>query len=174
MARYRKVTIKNIHKLPIDKRAFCKLIRYYYKGCNNVQINFDNRISAWGMHRYESQTKTHEIVLSPLWCSFEQKTWTNKDFDGLTGTINLTMLNDFDTRCRVICTILHELKHAMQCDENPIRYAKCQDDRHPVITNAYLKYQLSFLEAEAEGWALLHFNRALYRYERWCNERVEI
>ena len=108
-----------------------------------------------------------------MWCMFDQKTYSNNNFNKLTSLIDLAELNDFDTTCKIICTILHELKHAIQCDENPIRYAKCQDDRHPVIVNSYLKYKFSQLETEAEGWALLNLNRALKKYERWYNEKPE-
>ena len=90
------------------------------------------------------------------------------DFEEQHSSVGLTELNEFDVTCRVIVTILHELKHATQCDKNPIRYAKCQDDRHPIIRNHRLKYKLSESESEAEGWALLNFGRALARYEKWC------
>lgn len=173
MTKRRKLTIKNIEKVPINERALRKFILHYYKGKNNIFINFDNRISAWGQHIYESTQRTHYITISPIWSMFEQKTWLNRKFDEGITEQDIIKLNDFDIMCRIICTILHELKHAMQCDRNPIRYAKCQDDKHPAIRNSHMKYKLSELEAEAEGWALLNFNRALWRYERWCNEGPE-
>jgi hypothetical protein len=56
----------------------------------------------------------------------------------------------------------------MQCDVNPIRYAKCNDSRHPAMRNAGMSYEFSHLESEAEGWSLLNINRAIEKYKDWC------
>lgn len=169
MATHRKVTIKGVHKVPINEQAFKRLIRYYYKGPHNIEVNFDDRTAAWGKHTYCSTSRTHRIDISPKWCGHEQKGFQSLEFEELTANYELQQLSEYDTMCRIIQTVLHELKHAMQCDKNPIRYAKCADDRHPKITNTYLKYKLSMLETEAEGWSLLHVNRAIARYESWLN-----
>jgi hypothetical protein len=108
--------------------------------------------------------------MSPKWCTYNAIKDEKRDFDKLTTANVIGRMNDKDITARVISTLLHELKHAMQCDSNPIRYAKCNDNLHPALKNSSLKYELSPLEAEAEGFALLNINKALERYENWCDE----
>lgn len=171
MSKHRKVTIKNEHKIPIDYRALRKLVFYYYKGKNNIQVNFDNRMSCWGSQLYCSTTKTHFIAISPHWNTYHRlNAVSTYDWENLKKHDKLTELNKYDRTAKVIHTLLHELKHAMQCDTNPIRYAKCQDDEHPAMTNLCLRYEYSKLESEAEGWALLNLYKAIEQYEKWCDE----
>ena len=165
----RKVRIHGVHRVPIDERAFIKLIRYYYRGPHNMIVHFDNRHQGWGQHVYIARSKTHHLYISPKWCRFNQATDQNRDFKKLRLQAPLEFMNDRDTAARVIQTTLHELKHTMQCDNNPIRYAKCNDDKHPAMKNSNLKYEFSLLEAEAEGWSLMHINRALEWYESWID-----
>ena len=170
MAKHRKVTIKGEHKVPIDCQALRKLILYYYKGKNNIELNFDDRIYAWANHCYDSSIKTHIITMSPKRCSYCRLDTLRYDYENLSIYQSLTLLNEYDMTYRIIASLLHELKHAMQCDANPIRYAKCQDDKHPVLKNPHLRYKYSVLETEAEGWALLNLHKAIERYEQWCDE----
>lgn len=168
MSKPRKIRIHGGHKVPIDEQAFTRLIRYYYSNDRNIIIHF-KEVGCWGTHHYVARSKTHHITISPKWCRHNKIT-ESRDFKSLDITGAMKKMNDHDTKCRVIHTMLHELKHAMQCDRNPIRYAKCSDDVHPAMKNGNLAYELSPLESEAEGWALMHFNKALEHYESWSNE----
>jgi len=169
MTAKRKVRIHGGHKVPIDEEAYIKIIRHYYSGPHKVIVHFDNRQNCWGGHSYVARSKTHHLYISPKWCTFNKMKDEARDFKKLMVTCPLGRMNDRDIVARVIHSTLHELKHAMQCDNNPIRYAKCTDDKHPNMKNSSLAYEFSPLEAEAEGWSLLHINRALERYESWCN-----
>ena len=169
MAAKRKVRIHGGHRTPINEATFVKIIRHYYRGPHNVIVHFDNRLSCWADHSYIARSKTHHIHISPKWCRFNKNESEDRDFDKLTIQGTLNPVSDSDMIARIIQTTLHELKHAMQCDNNPIRYAKCDDNKHPAMKNPSMSYEFSLLEAEAEGWSLMHINRALKRYEEWCN-----
>ena len=170
MPHRRKIVVVGHRFVPIDKYAFIKLIRYYYKGPNNIRLHFDRRLNCWGEHWYSSRTKTHHIRISPKWCQYNYVGNSNRDFDNKTYNVGIGKLNDYDTVCRILQVTLHEIKHALQTDSNPIGHAKNPRDKHHRITNARLKYEFSLSEAEAEGWSLMHINKAIERYERWCEQ----
>lgn len=167
MARHRQITCKGIEQTPLELKAFKSLIRKYYKGTRDIEIVFTNRLNCWGEHQYVASRQTHIIKISPRWCRYN-KNDDRRDFRKCEVRGSLGRMNDFDTVSRCLHVALHEMKHAMQCDSNPYRYAKCNDDSHPNMKNASLKYELSPLETEAEGWALLNINKALEFYESKC------
>jgi len=169
--KYRRVDIYNYESMPIEPRALKKVVRHYYKGPHNVEIRFDNRLAGWGQHSFESTTQTHIIQLSPNYCSHNRSTglW---DFEYLNAISKLVKMNHHDTQCRVIQTILHELKHAEQCDRNPKQYEDTIN-KHESIIQSRLGYELGPLETEAEGWALFNFQRAFDRYRKWYDEYTE-
>jgi len=164
------VKVKGIKKVPVDENALIKLINYFYNGKRNLSIEFTNKIRCYGTHQYNSKNQTHFIQLSPQWCKFNRKSDEKRSFKKCTSSHILEEMNNFDCLCRIINSLLHEMKHAIQCDRNPIRYAKCEDTRHERITNESLAYELSPLESEAEGWALINFDKALKQYEKWVND----
>ena len=164
-----KINIFGLHSVPIAEIPYRKFLRKYYKGINNLTIRFDNRIKGWGEHYYDSETKTHHITISPKWCSHEYQ--LTRDFTKKLCKGKLQKLESIDIIASILQTTLHELKHAEQCDRNPIRYTKCTDDEHPEIENNTLKYKFSLLESEAEGWSLMHIYKGLEQYEDWCYDR---
>lgn len=165
MVKRRTVTIKNIYKVPLEERPLRRLVYRFYKGPRDVLINFDNRITSWGQHWYNKTTKTHEISLSSIYCSHEKEQFMDWDFHRLTADTNLEILSNRDTASKLIFTLLHELKHAMQCDDIPSEYNNSAEAFENIyIQNKYLRYWLAPLEAEAEGWALLNFKKALDFY----------
>lgn len=166
----RKISIIGLDLVPLQKKAYLKFIRQYYKGSNNIQITFDNKLNCWGEHFYESSNKTHYIRISPLWSSHEEVTSSTRNFSTLRFTTTITKVCKKDTIARILQVTLHELKHAMQCDKNPIRYSRCNDNKHPGLKNNFLSYSFSLLESEAEGWSLMNIYQAIERYESWSNE----
>jgi hypothetical protein len=127
------------------------------------------RLGEYGEHTYDTKKKLHHIRISPKICS-HGKSNTKWDVDQKEFSGNLVRMNRYDTVCRIIQVTLHELMHANQCDRDVRKYWKDAGSLHPKITQSFLRYELSPLEAEAEGRALLNFNSALERYERWCEE----
>jgi hypothetical protein len=162
----RRILVHNISKTPLDKQVFTKLIRHYYKGPYNITIKFDSRISGYGEHTFNTKRKIHIIRISPKICRLGRGD-TRWYFNSMETQSKLVRMNKYDTICRIIQVLLHELKHAEQCDRDIKQYWKANTNLHESIIQPRLKYELSPFEAEAEGWSLINFNKALERYENW-------
>lgn len=169
MGRRREVKIKGISKTPLNRRAYIKVIRHYYKGPYDIHIHFDPRLAEYGEHTFDNRKKIHFIRISPEVCKYG-KSNTKWDTNGKTVTASLVRMNKFDFVCRILSVTLHELVHATQCDRDIKEYWRLASDMHESIRQSFMRYELSPLESEAEGRALLNFNKALERYQEWCEE----
>ena len=169
MGRRRKVEIQSTEGtgIKISERALRKLILFYYKGPHDFVVKWDNRIAAWGDHSWDKESKTHIIRLSPNWCTYNKLDNEVRDFEALTGTYGLTKMTPWDSVARIVHTLLHEIVHANQADSPISNYFYSWAGNNPSLKNAKLSYELSLIEAEAEGKALLRFHRAMELYEKW-------
>jgi hypothetical protein len=167
MGRKRQITITGISKTSLNQKAYTKLIQHYYKGVNDITIHFDRRIADYGQHFFDKQKETHYIWISPKICSY---TVNNEKWDlqkkETKGT--LVQLNGYDSVCQIILVTLHELVHAQQYEKDKKRYQRERDTPDSTIKQPLLRYELTSIETEAQGWALIGFNKALQRYNNWC------
>lgn len=167
MGRHRHVVIENLQIPHLNEHAVKKLVRHYYKGKEDVLIKSDKRISSWGQYIFDDDKQVHIITFNPTMITSHQinrQKYNAQDREDLNQVIKL---NRFDTICKFILVLLHEIKHVMQRVDDPTYYEEEMPWKHPRITNSYLGYYLSSRETEAEGYALRNFEKALEKYEKW-------
>lgn len=173
MARRRRVTLHNLHDLPINLRALKRLIYRYYKGPQDIVIKADHRLEGWADYDFDLEEGVHVIRLNPWMCTHNRGTdYWDPESQEIRGSV--VKMNRRDTVCRIINTLLHEIKHANQyCEMGAKVFDKISAELHPDITQSRLKYELAPLERDAEAWALLHFQKALDKYDEWTAKYEE-
>lgn len=165
----RKINIVGIELGDVDERALRKLISYYYKSTRDLELKFyesgfknDNKLSLYGEHIYSKKYDKHIIKINLTRCSIIAS-YLEHNVKNKTTKGKILFLKKKETIFRVIHTLLHEFKHAHQFDRDHRAYNN-SSGKNKHITNARLGYELCPFEAEAEGWALLHINKAIERY----------